>query len=106
MSDRTPEQVVEARDYTYVSAYYQDDVPVDRLHPNGSNPPLHPNGYRGRFEKFIVLSPSIRVARPVALAYCVESWGAEPLELYLQPRNYIDDARMMVRSGRFVAVDR
>lgn len=97
MSDRTPEQVVEARSYTYVSAYYQDDVPVDRLHPNE---------YRGRFEKFIVLSPSIRVARPVALAYCVESWGAEPLELYLQPRNYIDDARMMVRSGRFVAVDR
>jgi hypothetical protein len=97
VADRTPEQAVEARDYTYVSAYYRDDVPVDRLHPLG---------WKGRFENFIVLSPSVRVARPVALAHCVEHWGAEPLELYLQPRNYIDDARMMVRSGRFVAVDR
>lgn len=88
------EAQIKARDFTVAQAFYRDTVPVsDR----------HPMGWAHRQEKFLVLSPFVRVARPLAQAYALEQWG-EPSEMHFYPRVYVDDARALAKAGRVVEV--
>lgn len=89
------EERISARDFTVAQAFYRDPCPVSQQHPEG---------WAHRQEKFVVMSPYVRVARPLAAAYAVERFGGEPHELHLYPRTYVDDARALAAAGRVVSV--
>jgi hypothetical protein len=69
---------IEARNFTYCSAWY----PAKLTHHD-----------------FIVMTPSRPAARKRALAYAVERWG-QPADMSVYPRKYVKDARRLFALGR------
>lgn len=68
---------IEARDYTYCTAYYSDPFTVRR---------------------FLVMTPSGPEARHRAEAYARARWG-EPSNVHVYPRNYVKQARALFAGG-------
>ena len=85
---------IERRDFSFVSIMYRLAVRTDKYHPVGTD---HRN------YKVIAGSPFKAPARKAALAYAVMRWGI-PSDITVYPRNYIQDARAMVRRGECVQV--
>jgi hypothetical protein len=82
---------IEAREYTYVTAFYRDAVPVDERHPLG---------WAHRSEPFVVMTPYKSQAVPGAEMYA-KRFGT-PTEIHYYPRNYIKAARQFFEAGRVV----
>jgi hypothetical protein len=82
------EQDIEARNYSFCQAFY-DDATVS-------------GGYRE--ETFLVGTPAKPEARERAAIYAVARWG-EPRELHIYPRDYVAQARALFAQGRYEQAD-
>lgn len=81
---------IEAREFSYVSINYILAVPIDEHHPFGRSHAHY---------KIIIGSPSVPRCRRLGQIYGRLRWGGWPNEVNVYPRNYIRDARAMVRQG-------
>lgn len=87
--------LVDRREFVFVSVTYRREVPVGRFNPFGIGHDFH---------KFVVVGThSVVEAREVAARYAAERWEGEP-EINCYPRTYIRDARALVAQGEYVEV--
>ena len=87
----TPADLVEAREFSFVSASYRYPCPVDEKHPGG---------WSGKWRKFVVLEWRRAEAVARAAVYCKKEWGLEGLHaIHVYSRTYIREARLLVEQG-------
>lgn len=77
-SENTTSAQIEARQFTYCSAFYPD---------------------RLEHEHFIVMTTDRKLAHARAFLYATERWG-EPQHVNIYPRNYVAKARRLYAEGR------
>lgn len=91
-SEITREQL-KRRDFSLVTIFYRFMVPIDHYHPVGVGHVHY---------KIVVGSPFKPIVRKIVIPYAVMRWGGTPTDIYIYPRNYIDDARALVAAGECV----